>query len=44
MGWSPQIETRLREIRMMIPQIDVVIADEETVVRDQLRLLLAEET
>jgi two-component system LytT family response regulator len=44
MGWSPQIETRLREIRMMIPQIDVVIADEEAVVRDQLRLLLAEET
>src|SRR5580658_605414 len=44
MGWSPQIETRLREIRMMIPQIDVVIADEEAVVRDQLRFLLAEET
>jgi two-component system LytT family response regulator len=44
MGWSPQIESRLREIRMMIPQIHVVIADAEAGVRDQLRLLLAEET
>jgi two-component system, LytTR family, response regulator len=44
MGWSPQIEIRLREIRMMIPEIHVVIADEEAVVRDQLRFLLAEET
>jgi two-component system LytT family response regulator len=44
MGWSPQIESRLREIRMMIPQIHVVIADEDALVRDQLRLLLAEET
>jgi two-component system LytT family response regulator len=44
MGWSPQIESRLREIRMMIPQIHVVIADAEAEVRDQLRLLLAEET
>ena len=44
MGWSPQIESRLREIRMMIPEIHVVIADEDPAVRDQLRLLLAEET
>jgi len=44
MGWSPQIESRLREIRMMIPEIHVVIADEEPAVRDQLRLLLTEET
>ena len=43
MGWSPQIENRLREIRMMIPQIQVVIADEEPAVRDQLRLLLTEQ-
>jgi two-component system, LytTR family, response regulator len=44
MGWSPQIESRLREIRMMIPEIRVVIADEESTLRDRLRLLLAEET
>jgi two-component system LytT family response regulator len=44
MGWSPQIESRLREIRMMIPEIRAVIADDEPPVRDQLRLLLAEET
>jgi len=44
MGWSPQIESRLREIRMMIPEIRAVIADDEPLVRDQLRLLLAEET
>ncbi|MGA8492883.1 MAG: LytTR family DNA-binding domain-containing protein [Terriglobales bacterium] len=44
MGWSPQIESRLREIRMMIPEIRVVIADEEAAVRDQLRLWLEEET
>src|SRR5277367_2746463 len=43
MGWSPQIESRLREIRMMIPEIRVVIADDEPVVREQMRLLLAEE-
>jgi two-component system, LytTR family, response regulator len=43
MGWSPQIESRLREIRMMIPEIRVVIADDDALVRDQLRLLLAEE-
>jgi two-component system LytT family response regulator len=44
MGWSPQIESRLREIRMMIPEIRAVIADDELLVRDQLRVLLAEET
>ena len=44
MGWSPQIESRLREIRMMIPEIRVVIADDDALVRDQLRLLLAEES
>jgi two-component system, LytTR family, response regulator len=43
MGWSPQIESRLREIRMMIPEISVVIADDEPWVRNQLRLLLAAE-
>jgi two-component system, LytTR family, response regulator len=43
MGWSPQIESRLREIRMMIPEIRAVIADDEPHVRDQLRFLLAEE-
>ena len=43
MGWSPQIESRLRDIRMMIPEIRVVIADDEPAVRDQLRFLLAEE-
>ena len=44
MGWSPQIESRLREIRMMIPEIRAVIADGEPQMRDQLRLLLAEES
>jgi two-component system LytT family response regulator len=44
MGWSPQIESRLREIRMMIPEIRAVIADDEPLVRDQLRLLLSEES
>ena len=44
MGWSPQIESRLREIRMMIPEIRAVIADDDALVREQLRLLLAEET
>ncbi len=44
MGWSPQIESRLREIRMMIPEIRIVVADDESVVREQLRLLLAAET
>src|SRR5271165_3795459 len=44
MGWFPQIESRLREIRMMIPEIRVVIADGEPVVLGQLRLLLAEES
>jgi two-component system LytT family response regulator len=44
MGWSPQIESRLREIRMMIPEIRVVIADDDPLARNQLRLWLAEET
>jgi two-component system LytT family response regulator len=44
MGWSPQIESRLRELRMMIPEIRAVIADDEPRMRDQLRLLLAGET
>jgi two-component system LytT family response regulator len=44
MGWSPQIESRLRELRMMIPEIRAVIADDEARMRDQLRLLLAGET
>ena len=38
MGWSPQIESRLREIRMMIPEIRAVIADDELSVRNRLRL------
>jgi two-component system, LytTR family, response regulator len=44
MGWSPQIESRLREIRMMIPEIRAVVADDEPRMRDQLRRLLADET
>jgi two-component system LytT family response regulator len=44
MGWSPQIESRLREIRMILPEIRAVIADDEPLVREHLRLLLAEET
>jgi two-component system, LytTR family, response regulator len=44
MGWSPQIESRLREIRMMIPEIRAVVADGEPHMRDQLRFLLAEES
>lgn len=43
MGWSPQIESRLREIRMMIPEIRAIVADDEPSVRNQLRLLLAAE-
>jgi two-component system, LytTR family, response regulator len=43
MGWSPQIESRLRDIRMMIPEIRAVIADDEPLVREQLRVLLSEE-
>jgi len=39
-----EIESRLREIRMMIPEIRAVIADDEPLVREQLRHLLAEET
>jgi two-component system LytT family response regulator len=43
MGWSPQIESRLREIRMMIPEIRVIVADDEPSVRHRLRNLLAAE-
>jgi two-component system, LytTR family, response regulator len=43
MGWSPQIETRLRDVRMMIPEIRAVIGHAEVSVRNQLRLLLAAE-
>jgi two-component system LytT family response regulator len=43
MGWSPQIESRLREIRMMIPEIRAIVADDEPSVRHRLRLLLAAE-
>ena len=39
-----EIEIRLRGIRMMIPEIRAVIADDEPLVREQLRHLLAEET
>ena len=39
-----EIESRLREIRMMIPEIRAVIADSEPQMRDQLRFLLAEES
>jgi two-component system LytT family response regulator len=44
MGFSPQIESRLRELRTMIPEIRAVIADDEPRMRDQLRHLLAGET
>jgi two-component system LytT family response regulator len=44
MGWSPQIESRLREIRMMIPEIRAVIADHDLAGRNRLRLLLAAES
>ena len=43
MGWSPQIESRLRELRSMIPEIRVIVADEESSVRHRLRTLLAAE-
>jgi two-component system, LytTR family, response regulator len=43
MGWSPQIENRLRDIRMMIPEIRVIVADDEPFVRHRLRNLLAAE-
>jgi two-component system LytT family response regulator len=43
MGWSPQIESPLRELSMMTPQIRAVIADDEPSVRKQLRFLLAAE-
>ena len=39
-----EIESRLRELRRMIPEIRAVIADDEPLVREQLRHLLAEET
>jgi two-component system LytT family response regulator len=43
MGWSPQIESRLRDIRMMIPEIRVIVADDELSVRHRLRSLLSTE-
>jgi two-component system, LytTR family, response regulator len=43
MGWSPQIESRLRDIRMMIPEIRVIVADDEASARHRLRNLLAAE-
>lgn len=43
MGWFPQIESRLREVRMMTPEIRVVIADVEPSVRHRLRNLLSAE-
>jgi two-component system, LytTR family, response regulator len=43
MGWLPQIESRLHDIRIMIPEVRVVIADAELSIRNQLRLLLAAE-
>jgi two-component system LytT family response regulator len=43
MGWLPQIEGRLREIRMMIPGIRALVADTDSSVRTQLRFLLAAE-
>jgi two-component system LytT family response regulator len=44
MGWFPQIESRLRDIRMMIPEIRAVVADDEPTARNRLQALLAEET
>lgn len=43
MGWTPQIESRLREIRLVIPEIRVIVADDEASVRHRLRNLLAAE-
>ena len=43
MGWSPQIENRLREIRLMVPDIRAIVADNEAAIRTRLRLMLAEE-
>lgn len=42
-AWSTEIKSCLCGIRMMIPQIRVVIADDEPLAREQLRDLLAEE-
>jgi len=43
MGWSPHIESRLREVRLMIPEIRVIVADDEPSVHHRLRNLLAAE-
>jgi two-component system LytT family response regulator len=43
MEWSPNTESRLREIRMMIPGIRAVIADSDSSARNQLQFLLAAE-
>jgi len=43
MGWFPQVESRLREVRLMIPEIRAVVADDEPSVRHRLRSLLAAE-
>ena len=43
MGWSPQIENRLREISLMTHAIRAIVADDESLMRSQLRLLLAAE-
>jgi two-component system LytT family response regulator len=43
MGWSPEIESRLRGIGMMIPEIRTIIADSDLSAREQLRFLLSSE-
>jgi two-component system LytT family response regulator len=44
MGWFPQIESHVREVRMMIPEIRAIVADGDCSARDRLQLLLAAES
>jgi len=43
MGWSPQISLDLPQARIMIPEIRVIIADDEPSARSHLRLMLESE-
>lgn len=44
MGWFPQVASDIPDVRMLMPEIRAVIADDEAAARTELRLLLAAET
>jgi len=44
MGWFPQIESHVREVRMMIPEIRAIVADGDVSARNRLQLLLGAES